>query len=121
MVACREVTFAGGRNNIIANPLLIIEVLSDSTESTDRIKKIAYYQSIPSVREYVLISQKEPKVEVYVKQQAKSWIYTVAEGLDNTIAFRSIEQEFALRDIYHKVDWQQGAIARNFEPEIARG
>ena len=107
MVVCGDVTFLKGRQDTITNPILIIEVLSDSTEMTDRIKKFAYYQSIPSVREYVLISQNEPKVEVYFKQQEKSWLYTVAEGLDDTILFRSIDHEFALRDIYHKINWQQ--------------
>ena len=107
MVACEKVEFSKDRKDVITNPVLVIEVLSDSTETTDRIKKFAYYQSIPSVREYVLISQNEPKVEVYFKQQEKSWLYTMAEGLDDTIVFRSIEHEFALRDIYHKVDWQQ--------------
>ena len=107
MVACGKIEFLKERRDVITNPVLVIEVLSDSTETTDRIKKFAYYQSIPSVREYVLISQNEPKVEVYFKQQEKSWLYTMAEGLDDTIVFRSIEHEFALRDIYHKVEWQQ--------------
>ena len=107
MVVCGEVKFLHGRRDVIINPILVIEVLSDSTETTDRIKKFAYYQSIHSIREYVLISQNEPKVEVYFKQQEKSWLYTVAEGLDDTITFRSIEHEFALQSIYQNVDWSQ--------------
>jgi Uma2 family endonuclease len=113
MVVCGDVAFSKGRQDAITNPLLIIEVLSDSTEMTDRIKKFAYYQSLPSVREYVLIAQKEPKVEAYVKQQEKSWLYTVARGLDDTIVLRSIAHEFALRDMYHKVEWSQAEHAKN--------
>ncbi len=118
MVACGKVEFLKDRQDVITNPVLVIEVLSDSTETTDRIKKFAYYQSSPSVREYVLISQNEPKVEVYFKQQEKSWLYTVAEGLDDTILFRSIGHEFALRDIYHKVDWQQAENLENMKSEV---
>ena len=67
-------------------------------------KKFIYYQSIPSIQEYVLVWQDEPRV---FKQSEKSWLYTVAEGLEDTIVFRSIDHELALQDIYHKVDWQQ--------------
>lgn len=107
MVACGDIEFAEGRTDIIKNPLLIIEVLSASTEQTDRMRKFVYYQSIPSVQEYALIRQDEPRVEVYFKQYEKSWIYTVAAGLDDAILFRSINHEFRLADIYRKVDWQQ--------------
>lgn len=106
MVACGDVEFSEGQNNIITNPILVIEVLSDSTETTDRIKKFAYYQNISSIQEYVLISQKEPKVEVYFKQQEKSWIYTVADGLEATVLFRSLDHQVRLADIYQNVDWQ---------------
>jgi Uma2 family endonuclease len=107
MVACGEVEYLEKRIDAIKNPLLVIEVLSDSTEITDRIKKFAYYQSVPSILEYVLISQKDPKVEVYFKQQEKSWIYTVADSLGAAILFRSLDQQFNLADIYQNVDWQQ--------------
>lgn len=107
MVACGEVEFVGNRTDIIRNPLLIIEVLSPSTEQVDRMKKFVYYQSIPSIQEYALIWQDEPRIEVYFKQKEKSWLYTVAAGLDDTITFRSINHKFRLADIYHKVDWQQ--------------
>ena len=46
-------------------------------------------------------------VEVYYKQDEKTWDYTVVEGLEETIIFRTIQAELALKDIYQKVDWEQ--------------
>ena len=110
MVACGDIEFSESRTDIIKNPILVIEVLSPSTERTERMKKFVYYQSIPSIQEYVLVWQDEPRVEVYFKQKTKSWLYTVAAGLEDTIMFRSINHEFRLADIYHKVDWQQKKV-----------
>jgi len=107
MVVYCEIEFFENRTDIIRNPVLIIEVLSPSTQAFDRSQKFAYYRSVPSVKEYVLVSQAEARVEVFYKQDEKTWLYTVAEGLEETIVFRTIQQEFALKDIYQKVDWKQ--------------
>lgn len=107
MVACGKLEYSKGRTDIIKNPILVIEVLSPSTEQGDRMKKFAYYQTMPSIQEYVLVWQDEPRVEVYFKQGEKSWLYTVADGLDAAILFRSIDHEFALKDVYQKIDWEQ--------------
>ena len=113
MVVCGDIEFSESRTDIIKNPILVIEVLSPSTEQTARMKKFVYYQSIPSIQEYVLVWQEEPRVEVYFKQSEKSWLYTIADGLDAIILFRSIKHEFALKDIYHKVDWQHAENTAN--------
>jgi len=66
-----------------------------------------YYQTLSSVREYVLVSQMEPKVEVFYKQDEKVWQYTVARGLDETIVFQTLQCELTLQDIYQKVEWEE--------------
>ncbi len=105
MVICGEVEFSGNRTDIVTNPVLIIEVLSPSTEKFDRGDKFAYYRSIPSLREYVLVSQNEPVVEMYHKQDETTWTYTVSKGLDKSVRLRTIDHEIRLKDIYQKVDW----------------
>ncbi len=107
MIVCGEIEFLDNRTDVIKNPVLVIEVLSPSTETFDRVKKFAYYQSVPSIQEYVLILQREPKVEVYYKQDEKTWMYTFAEGLGDTILFRTLEHTLSLKDIYQKVDWKR--------------
>lgn len=57
----------------ITNPVLLVEVLSKSTEKRDRETKAPHYRQIPSLREYLLISQKEPRVEHHLRNGDGSW------------------------------------------------
>ena len=57
----------------VLNPSLIVEVLSDSSEAYDRGAKAAHYRRIPSLREYVLVSQGEPLIEVYRRNERGNW------------------------------------------------
>jgi Uma2 family endonuclease len=107
MVVCGEIEFFENRTDIIRNPILVVEVLSPTTESFDRGKKFAYYQTVPSVQEYALITQEEPVVEVYYKQNEKTWQYTVSKGLNATVVFQTLQSELALKDIYQKVKWEE--------------
>ena len=67
------------------NPTLIAEVLSPATESYDRGKKFEHYQNLPSLGQYVLLSQNEPKVETYLRQQGGTWLYACVNGLENRV------------------------------------
>jgi Uma2 family endonuclease len=107
MAVCGDIEFFENRTDTIRNPILVIEVASPGTQSFDRIQKFAYYRSVPSVKEYVLVSQDEPLIETYYKQNEKIWIYTVARGFEDTITFRTIECELELREIYRKAGWNQ--------------
>jgi Uma2 family endonuclease len=101
-VVCDETRFADDEKDVILNPILIVEVLSESTAAYDRGKKFLSYQQIDSLQEYLLVSQDEVIVEHYVRQSNDTWIYTKAIGLEETIVLPSIECEAALRDIYDK-------------------
>ena len=107
MVVCGKVEFARKRKDMITNPMLIVEVLSPATEAFDRNKKFAAYRTLPSLREYVLIYQEEPQIEAFFKENEKTWRYTVARGLDDTIRLFSLECDLALRDMYQKVAWEE--------------
>jgi Uma2 family endonuclease len=101
-VVCGETKFADDERDVILNPVLIVEVLSESTAAFDRGKKFLSYQQIDSLQEYLLVSQDEVIVERYIKQNNDTWLYTKAVGLGETITLPSIECEVALRDIYDK-------------------
>lgn len=64
-VVCGQLGRAADDDNAITNPVLLVDVLSDSTEAYDRDAKWAHYRRIASLREYVLVSQAEPLIEVY--------------------------------------------------------
>lgn len=63
-------------------PVIIVEVISRSTETTDRREKLANYRKIPTLREYVLIGQRKRLVEVYRLNDAGEWVYETIRSKD---------------------------------------
>jgi Uma2 family endonuclease len=94
-----------GRRSVVMNPLLIVEVLSDSTANYDKGDKFDYYRTLESFREYVLVSQDKPKVEVYFLQnpEEKLWKITTYEGLDKVVDLHSIGCQITMKQIYHRI------------------
>ena len=101
-VVCGETQFADEERDVILNPVLVAEVLSDSTEAFDRGKKFSSYQKIESLREYLLVAQDEHVVEHYLRQEG-GWLYTKAAGLDASLVLPALDRQIALSDIYNKV------------------
>lgn len=106
-VVCGEPQFHDQRTDVILNPVLIIEVLSKSTESFDRGNKFQAYQTLDSLREYVLVAQNKPAVEQYVRQTNGTWTYKAAIGRDSSLLLPSIECTLDLSAVYDKVDWKE--------------
>lgn len=105
VVVCGEPTFQDKVFDTLLNPTLLIEVLSESTESYDRGKKFQHYRSIETLQEYVLVSQDEARIEKYVKHGDGFWLLSEAVGMDAEIEFASIECRIALAEVYDKVDF----------------
>ena len=104
VVVCGEPQFQDDVFDTLLNPVLLIEVLSDSTEGYDRGKKFQHYRSIESLQEYVLVAQDEARIEKYVKHGDGFWLLSEAVGLDSEIEFSSIECKLALREVYDKIN-----------------
>ena len=105
VVVCGEPKFKDNVFDTLLNPILLIEVLSDSTEGYDRGKKFQHYRSIESLREYVLISQDEARIEKYLKQGDGFWVLSEAFGLDAKIKLDAIDCEIALSEVFDKVNF----------------
>ena len=86
----------------LENPEIIIEVLSDSTESYDRLEKFDCYKTIPSFREYVLVSSKKQKVEVIKKLSEAEWLSHTYTGEDASVSIGDCS--VLLKDIYNQVE-----------------
>lgn len=108
---CGPEEFEDETEDNLLNPALIIEVLSKTTEAYDRGAKFAYYQSIESFREYVLITQEPFRVEQFVRKNTSTWTYFEFRFADDVVKLTSINCELSLRDIYHKVE-------QNFPKEV---
>jgi Uma2 family endonuclease len=102
-VVCGPSKSVGDADDTIVNPVLLAEVLSDSTEAYDRGRKSEQYRQIPSLREYLLISQKERHVESMVRGE-KQWSLHEASGANATIELPSLGITLSLSEIYLKVD-----------------
>ena len=103
-----EPEFNDTRTDEILNPLLIVEVLSPSTQSYDRGEKFRKYRSIPSLSEYLLVSQSEPYIEHYSKSNSKSengdiWQLQISDRLEQKVILPSINIEVFLSEIYRRV------------------
>ena len=72
-VVCHKIEVDDDDPHSVLNPILLVEVLSDSTESYDRGAKAAHYRQIASLREYVLVGQSEPLIEVYRRNERGKW------------------------------------------------
>jgi Uma2 family endonuclease len=105
VVACGELQFHDERKDIITNPDLVIEALSPSTEAFDRGAKFRAYQTIESLKEYVLVSQEKPLIEQYVRDEGGEWRYKAAEGLESSLALPSIECTLSLSAVYKRVEF----------------
>jgi Uma2 family endonuclease len=99
-VSC-DPRFEDGAVDVLLTPLLIIEVLSDSTESYDRGEKFSHYRRIESLREYVLLSQKQCLVERHVRT-GDLWQFNSLNNLDESLVLTSLGIEIPLRRIYAK-------------------
>jgi Uma2 family endonuclease len=104
VVTCGEELFDDDETDVLLNPILIIEVLSDSTEAYDRGKKFEHYQSINSLTTYILVTQNSAKVEQYVRQEnSRRWTYSETHAVGETIILEAIACELNLEDVYSKV------------------
>lgn len=101
-VICGKTRFADEQTDVVLNPILIVEVLSESTAAFDRGKKFQSYQQIESLQEYLLVSQDEFTVEHYLRQENGHWLYTKVSGLEGIIALPTLNSQLALSDIYSK-------------------
>jgi Uma2 family endonuclease len=102
-VVCGQSKFADDEKDVLLNPNLIIEVLSETTAEYDRNEKFWDYQEIESFREYILVSQDEPLIERFVRKPDGSWVETRIAGIDQVLNLSSASCEISLRDIYTKV------------------
>lgn len=107
-----EPEFNDTRTDEILNPLLIVEVLSPSTQSYDRGEKFRKYRSIPSLSEYLLVSQSEPYIEHYSKSDSNTnsksengdiWQLQISDRLEQKVILSSLNIEVPLSEIYRRI------------------
>lgn len=100
---CGKIEYYNEKCTVLENPILFIEVLSESTKEYDKSEKFEMYRSIPSFREYMVVYQSIPRVQTWYKETNELWRISSAQGLDQSIQLHSIGCSLALSDIYKRV------------------
>jgi Uma2 family endonuclease len=104
-VTCGSVERSDKDTKAIVNPILLVEVLSDSTEAYDRGRKFEYFSKLPSLREYVLLSQHEPKAQLHYRPSpTEPWQITWVSQLDQTLTLQPLGIETTLDELYLKTE-----------------
>ncbi|MCC6525818.1 MAG: Uma2 family endonuclease [Polyangiaceae bacterium] len=94
-VVCGKREIARDDELAVVNPVVIVEVLSDATEASDRGEKFAHLQRLPSLQEYVLVSQAEPRIEVFRRGAGTTWVLTPHTGGRVELASLGVALDFA--------------------------
>lgn len=106
-VVCGEAQFIDRPRQTLINPTVIIEVLSPSTERYDRGMKFQNYRTIPTLKDYLLISQDEYRIEHYSRQENGEWLLREAVGPEAQLTIYSIDCVLTLEDVYDKVEFEE--------------
>ncbi len=102
LVVCGEPQFHDAYRDILLNPILIIEVLSDSTEAYDRGEKFMRYQQLESLVEYALVSQNLPFISLFARRE-NGWFYSAVNDLSASVHLASIDCRLDLTDVYDRI------------------
>lgn len=105
VVACGDPRFEDDHVDILLNPIVLMEVLSESTADYDRGTKFKHYRQIPSLREYVLVDQTAAQIEHFVRDDNGKWALTEITGTEKSLSLDSIGCQIPLSEVYRKVSF----------------
>ncbi|PQV64080.1 Endonuclease, Uma2 family (restriction endonuclease fold) [Abditibacterium utsteinense] len=108
LVSCPPQRFDADEPNALLNPVLLVEVLSPSTQSYDRAEKWEHYRQIPELRDYLLISSERVRVEHLHRNEQNQWILWTAIERDDVLRVPDLELEIPLDEIYENIELPEG-------------
>ncbi|MGH9843798.1 MAG: Uma2 family endonuclease [Blastocatellia bacterium] len=104
VIVCGRMQFLDEYQDVLVNPTIIIEVLSDTTESFDRINKFQRYKTwLPALKDYVMVSQKQPLVELFHRHRGGVWHYASVNELSDKLSIPAIKCDLRLAEVYDRV------------------
>ena len=104
-VVCGDRQYYLGKEDVILNPLLVVEVLSASTKGYDRSDKFDHYKSTEALQEYLLVDQDEPRVILHTRRD-DHWELREVKGMDGSVYLSSMGDSLAMTDIYDKIKFK---------------
>jgi Uma2 family endonuclease len=102
-VVCGEPQLESDHGDVLLNPVVLIEVLSDSTEAYDRGKKFEHYRTIPSLKHYVLVAQDRHSIDCFSLNPDGSWSLTACQTPTGMVELATIDSQLSAVEVYDKV------------------
>lgn len=110
VVICDEPKYLDDYQDVVLNPKVVVETLSQSTEAFGRGAKLLRYQKFnPTLTDYILVSQDRPQIEHFRREKDGSWKYTIHEGLKAVVKIESIKCRLKAADVYKRVKFAADA------------
>ncbi len=104
VVICDEPKYLDDFQDVVLNPKVIVETLSESTEAFDGGGKLRRYQKYsPTLTDYILVSQDRPQIEHYRREKDGSWKYTIHEGMKAGVKIESIKCRLKAAEVYKRI------------------
>ena len=108
VITCGDDNIVSETNGMIANPTVIIEVLSPTSEADDRGRKWHAYRRLATLQHYLLISQQRPSIELY-SRRGDLWLFRELTELSDVIVLDKVGIEISLADLYRRINFSTPA------------
>ncbi|MDX2033319.1 MAG: Uma2 family endonuclease [Blastocatellia bacterium] len=106
VIVCGERRYHDSHQDVLLNPTVIIEILSETTKDFDRGEKFERYRTwLPSLAEYVTVQQTRPRIEHHARQATGQWLLTIIDGLDASLPLPALSCSLSLREIFEGVEF----------------
>jgi len=106
-----EPKFGGSESDILQNPTVVVEIVSNISDPAERARKLENYLAIASVKECIFIRAEQMRIEHYSRQNAKQWIYRIYDGRDDVISLESISCKVSVSEIYAQIKVAEASLS----------
>ncbi len=106
-----EPAFADQAYDLLLNPTVVVEIVSNGTNSSYKTQKLENFLAMDSIKECLLIKEDEMRIEHYAKQNAKQWIYKIYNERDDVVSLESINCKVSLSEIYAQIKFSQAQLS----------
>ena len=103
--------FGDGNGDLLLNPTVVLEIISNATNTLDKTQKTEAFFAMDSIREFVLVKEDEMRIEHYFKQNAKQWIYRIYNERDDVLTLDSIGCKMSLSEIYAQIKFGHAPLS----------
>lgn len=110
VVVNNDPAFADQNGDLLLNPTVVVEIISNATNTLDKTQKTEAFFALESIREFVMVKEDEMRIEHYAKQNAKQWIYKIYNERDDVLSLESINCKVSLSEIYAQIKFGNASL-----------